>query len=174
MRRRRLGSAALAVTLAGSLGLTGTASAATTRTCQLSDVHVHLLGAGVGAGNWADILTLTNVSRTPCTSSGYLTVHLLKTHDQRLARAPRERAGYMGGYLKPGRLPLVTLRPGESASALLQGSSAYCNDNPCPLAWGISIRLPGQAGFVRMRIVVQNSPTIGITPLVPGLTGSSS
>jgi hypothetical protein len=133
-------------------------------------VHLHHRGTGAAAGHSGLILTVTNVSTSPCSVSGFLRVGLLSSHDVRYARARPTRSGYLYGVHSSGPLAVVVLASGATASALLEGD--WVGDGTrCRQGWGISVRLPVVSTLVRMHFGTSFCPSAEIHPLVAGTTG---
>ncbi len=68
---------------------------------------------------------------------------MLNAAGQQQYQAIREPAGYFGG-LQPGQSPpLVSLSPGQEATAILEVGDVYPNGNFCPSAPALLVTMPG-------------------------------
>lgn len=135
-------------------------------TCGSGMVHLHHRDGGAGLGRAAWVLTVVNVSHTTCAVSGYLRVSELASRTSPLLQAKPTHRGYLGGVAASGPLPTVVLRPGASASAMLEGLESRKDGGACPATWGISVRLPVGNELVRMRFKVGLCDAVQIHPLV--------
>jgi len=139
-------------------------------------------GSGVGLGNVAQPILFTNVSQATCTLSGYPGVAALDSQGNQVAQAARELLGYLGGLQNNATAaPVVTLTPGQVASADVEGT-----DNPvgsatsCTYYPSYLVTPPGETHSVTVSAgVVQGSnisgfpgcSPISVNPVVPGTTG---
>lgn len=90
--------------------------------CTADDMSLRLGASDVGAGNIRVPLVFTNKSKESCTLRGYPGVSLI-ARDGSTVGKPATREGATG---KP-----VTLRPGQSAHALLHTLNDGVKDTPC-------------------------------------------
>jgi hypothetical protein len=125
----------------------------------------------------------TNQSQSACTLSGYPGVAGLDAQGNQAVQAVRTLAGYLGG-LKPGDTtpPLVSLAPGQTASATVEGT-----DNPigsatsCPYYPILLVTPPNLTDSVRVTVSDLGRVTSGLPgcspievhPVVPGNSGGS-
>lgn len=141
------------------------------------------LGANdVALGNIGQAILFTNTSQITCTMSGYPGVAALNTHGGQAVQAIRLLSGMVGGLQNNfTAVPVVTLTPGQVASAEIEGT-----DNPvgaatsCPNYPAFYITPPDDfdTAFVYAG-VVQGSTNpgfpgcspISVNPVVPGTTG---
>jgi hypothetical protein len=93
-------------------------SVGTQTSCRIGQLRIQA-GAGGGAtGNVGQTIVFTNVGQTPCTMSGYPGVAALDATGNQIAQAVRREIGMMGGLpTDSSPIPLVTLAPGQPASA---------------------------------------------------------
>lgn len=150
--------------------------------CQTNQLQVSLGASDVALGNIGQTILFTNVSRTPCTASGYPGVAALNAHGGQAAQAIRLLSGMVGGLQNSTTLvPVVTLAPGQIGSAEIEGS-----DNPvgaarsCVYYPAFYITPPDDfdTAFVYAGVVQgSNIPgfpgcsPISVNPIVPGTTG---
>src|SRR5205814_6518113 len=87
--------------------------------CRRAGIVVSAGGQDSGSGHRSVVLVFTNAGSQPCRLTGYPGVAGLDTGGSQVAQAQRTPKGYLGG-LASGRPPVVTLPPGQSASALVE------------------------------------------------------
>lgn len=83
---------------------------------QLAVGHHGLDGA---TGHSGIVVVFTNTGRTPCTLVGYPGAAVLDAAGTQIAQARRTTGGFLGGTVGAART--VTLRPGGTASARIEG-----------------------------------------------------
>jgi len=122
--------------------------------------------------NGATLLHFTNISSHPCTTQGYPGVAVLNAAGQQQFQATREPAGYFGG-LQPGQSPpLVSLSPGQEATAILEVGDVYPNGNFCPSAPALLVTMPGDTASRKVPTKISDCGNAAIDPVLPGTTGS--
>lgn len=122
--------------------------------------------------NGATLLHFTNISSHPCTTQGYPGVAVLNAAGQQQFQATREPAGYFGG-LQPGQSPpLVSLSPGQEATAILEVGDVYPNGNFCPSAPALFVTMPGDTASRTVTTKISDCGNAAIDPVLPGTTGS--
>ena len=110
---------------------TGPTTASTTASasgvmCENGQIAVTVRPAGAAAGSSGQVIGFVNVSRVACTLTGYPGVAVLDAQRRQVIQAQRQLMGMLGGLANGSTtLPTVTLRPGQSASAMVEGT-----DNP--------------------------------------------
>lgn len=147
-------------------------------TCTPAGLRLAGFNAGVGLGNVATRITLTNVGRRGCTLEGYPRVVLVR-HDGRPS-ATHDHPATMGAYLFAAVVPArVALRPGEVASFMLgstdnpfgpDANSPY--DVACPPSVAVRVILRGtnEYGTARAPMSVCGG-LVDVSPVVPGAAG---
>jgi len=124
--------------------------------------------------NGATLLHFTNISSHPCTTQGHPGVAVLNAAGQQQYQATREPAGYFGG-LQPGQSPpLVSLSPGQEATAILEVGDVYPNGNFCPSAPALLVTMPGDTTSRTVTTKISDCGNAAIDPVLPGTTGSGS
>lgn len=92
--------------------------------CRNGQLEVSSSGSrGLGMNHWIDTLVFMNVSNTACNVSGYPVVVALDAQGHKVATAepgPDSLSGPPPGITAP---PTVTVKPGRSVSATVQGTS---------------------------------------------------
>ncbi len=122
--------------------------------------------------NGATLLHFTNTSSHPCTTQGYPGVAVLNAAGQQQYQAIREPAGYFGG-LQPGQSPpLVSLSPGQEATAILEVGDVYPNGNFCPSAPALLVTMPGDTASRTVTTKISDCGNAAIDPVLSGTTGS--
>ena len=167
----------------GGESTTVTTAASTSPPCTNSQVTVTDSGGGAGLGHVNQILLFTNNSSAACTLTGYPGVAGLNASGQQQVQARRTLGGYMGG-LSPGTrtLPLVSLAPGRSASAIVEGTDNPLGPQPCPHYPFLLVTPPNLTEQVRLKVSglgtqppgLPGCTTIQVHPVVPGSTGTAT
>jgi len=122
--------------------------------------------------NGATLLHFANISSHPCTTQGYPGVAVLNAAGQQQYQAIREPAGYFGG-LQPGQSPpLVSLSPGQEATAILEVGDVYPNGNFCPSAPALLVTMPGDTASRTVTTKISDCGNAAIDPVLSGTTGS--
>jgi len=166
----------------GGESTTVTTAASASPACTNSQVTVSDSGGGAGLGHEDQILLFTNNSSVACTLTGYPGVAGLNANGQQQVHATRTSSGYMGGLL-PGTttLPLVSLVPGRSASAVVEGTDNPLGPQPCPHYPFLLVTPPNLTKQVRVEVSglgtrppgLPGCTTIQVHPVVPGSTGTA-
>ena len=151
-----------------------------THSCTNGQVTVSDNGGGAGLGHEVQVLVFTNDTRSECTLTGYPGVAGLDAAGAQAAQARRTLNGYLGGLL-PGAtsLPVVSLAPGQTASAIAEGTDNPVGPQPCPHYPALLITPPGLTKQVQVDVTdlgAQGFPGcsgIEVHPVVPGSSGSS-
>jgi hypothetical protein len=157
-----------------------TIPAATTPACNDGDIAVSDSGGGAAAGHEDQILVFTNEGGSVCTLTGYPGVAGLNAAGQQAVQARRSLGGYMGG-LSPDTttLPVVSLVPGQTASAIVEGTDNSLGSQPCPHYPSLLVTPPNLRKQVRVDVSnlgSQGFPDcsgIEVHPVVAGSGGSS-
>jgi hypothetical protein len=154
-----------------------TGQAVSAAACRVGQLRIT---AGVdhgAAGNAGQTIVFTNVGPSPCVMGGYPGVAALNARGSQVAQARRQAAGMTGGLSNADSpIPVVTLEPGQSASAEIEGSdvgpagSATCATYPAFL-----VTPPGETHSVKVTLMAGGAfpgcQPIAINPVVPGVTG---
>ena len=127
----------------------GSPSPATNQACVTSQLNVSLSNTGALAGQAGGYLRFTNHSRTPCRMSGWPVVTGL-TAAGTATPLKHAHSTMFGAWQYTAPPPVVTLRPGDSAYAVVvadnqpAGNSTHC---PAPYV-RLRVSPPGDAGTV--------------------------
>lgn len=106
-------------TTAGNAGTGAAAGAGGNSACGNADIKVVLGRGGAAMSHDGQTLEFTNVSGHVCTLRGYPGVAVVAS-GKTLLNATRELNGYIGDEQQLSATPLVTLHPGQTASAELE------------------------------------------------------
>lgn len=151
--------------------------------CHDGQVSVSDAGGGAGLGHQDQVILFTNQSQSTCTLSGYPGVAGLDAHGNQVVQAERTLSGYLGGLQNGATTPpTVTLNPGQTASATVEGT-----DNPigsatsCPYYPALLVTPPNLTESVRVTVsdLGTNPPglpgcsQIEVHPVVPGSNGGT-
>jgi hypothetical protein len=142
--------------------------------CVGAQVEVGAGQGGAGLGHIGVPITFTNVGTNPCTLYGYPGVAGLNQYDQQVTQARRTFSGYLGGlYSSPnGPAPTVFLSPGQTASALVEGTdNPIGNATSCPLYNALLVTPPNTTTSVRLTVSLPGCSQIEVHPVVPGTNG---
>ncbi len=157
-----------------------TIPAAGTPHCDNSQITVSDSGGGAGLGHEDQVLVFTNDGHSACTLTGYPGVAGLNTSGAQVVQASRTSSGYMGGLLPSATtLPVVSLAPGQTASALAEGTDNSAGPQPCPHYPALLVTPPGLTEQVQVQVTdlsTEGFPGcsgIEVHPVLPGSSGSS-
>jgi len=146
--------------------------------CVATGLGVSLGGGGAGLGHVSINLLFKNTASTTCTLTGYPVVALLDSSGNQVVQAVASPSGYMGG-LPTGETtpPTVTLTPGATASAKVEGTDNPVNGaTSCPSYSAILVTPPNNNQAIRLPLAAPFPDCSGIQvhPVVLGTTGSTS
>jgi hypothetical protein len=152
-----------------------------TTVCQTGQLQVSSLGGGAGAGNVDQVFGFVNTGRAACSLTGYPKVAALDAEGQEVAVAEQQLTGIGGIKTGASTPPVVTLKPGQTASAILSGTDIPIgNAVVCPSGYPVFIVTPPDVTQgVKVNAVDGPGPglfpgcstRIRINPIVPGATG---
>ena len=149
--------------------------------CLPGQLAVTVLGNGAAAGSVGQVIGFINVSKVACTLTGYPGVAGLDAQGRQVTQAQRQLMGMVGGLANGAtKPPTVTLAPGQSASAMVEGS-----DNPvgtatsCTYYPSLLVTPPNLTQPTKVTIALSGSTIAGfpgcsgirVDPVVPGHTG---
>ena len=149
--------------------------------CQNGQLAVTVLGNGAAAGSVGQVIGFINVSKVACTLTGYPGVAGLDAQGRQVTQAQRQLMGMVGGLANGAtKPPTVTLAPGQSASAMVEGT-----DNPAGTATSCTsyptllVTPPNLTQSTKVTIALSGSTIAGfpgcsgirVDPVVPGHTG---
>lgn len=158
-------------------------SVVTQTSCGVGQLRIQAGEGGRALGSVGQTVVFTNVGQTTCTMMGYPGVAALNAQGDQVAQAVRHPTGMIGGLPNDSSpIPVVTLAPGQTASAEIEGSdtppgtATTCVGYPSFL-----VTPPGETHSVGVSVsTVDNSYggfpgcyPISVNPVVPGVTGRS-
>src|SRR2546423_3755849 len=109
---------------------------ATPSGCRRPAVVVSTGGQNAGSGHRSVVLVFTNAGNEPCRLTGYPGVAGLDAGGRQLAQARRTPGGYLGGLASGKPVPVVTLAPGDAASALVEALAFNASGGSACTAFG--------------------------------------
>jgi hypothetical protein len=162
---------------------TPTTEAPTVARCVNGQISVTNAGGGSGLGHQDQVILFTNQSRSTCSLTGFPGVAGLDAEGNQVVQAQRTPGGYLGG-LPPGVTvpPMVPLMPGQTASAVIEGTDMPVGSaTTCPHYPALLVTPPGLSDSVRVSVsdLGTNPPglpgcsPIEVHPVVPGSSGST-
>jgi Protein of unknown function (DUF4232) len=143
------GAAASATTTASATATPGTPSPASIEACATSQLKVSLSNTGALAGQAGGYLKFTNHSRTPCRMTGWPVVIAL-TAAGTATPLQHARSTMFGAWHYTAPPPVMTLKPGDSAYAVVEADSQAAGNNAhCPAPYvRLRVSPPGDSGSV--------------------------
>ncbi|MGO9344714.1 MAG: DUF4232 domain-containing protein [Acidimicrobiales bacterium] len=137
-----------------------------TTSCTFSQLRITATFGGVGLGHVSVLLLFKNSSSTTCSLYGYPGVAGLNAQGVQITQAVRTLNGYMGGAGQSA--PLVTLIPGQLASAIVEGT-----DNPtgtattCTTYPKLLVTPPNTTQSVTIDMSMPGCSGLQVHPVVP-------
>ena len=149
--------------------------------CKNGQIAVTVLRGGAAAGSIGQVIGFVNVSKVACTLTGYPGVAGLDARGRQVIQAQRQLMGMLGGLANGATAPpTVILRPGQSASAMVEGSdnpvgtATSCTYYPSLLVTPPNLTRPMKVTETLSGSTVPGFPGcsgIRVDPVVPGPTG---
>lgn len=146
------------------------AGSASTSRCRTADLTVAQGGTDSSSGHRSVVLKFTNTGSASCRLRGYPGVAALNSAGKQVAQAERTLHGYEGG-LASGQPPVVTLSPGQTASALLEAMAYQADGSSCSAYAGLLVTAPDAERSTRMRWSTDACSELEVHPVVPGTDG---
>lgn len=166
------------VTTAAGASTTSTTSPTTTTQhpsavgCATSQLVTSEGSSSVALSHVGHVILFKNQSSESCDMSGYPGVAFLDTAGHQAAQATRNSSGYMGGLAGSTTPPLLHVTPGETVSALVEGSDQpQGGAGSCPAYPAVLVTPPGQYQSVRVA-GEWGGCYLAVHPVVAGTTGS--
>jgi hypothetical protein len=131
--------------------------------------------ASAAAGHQGVVLLFVNNGSTGCVLYGYPGAAGLNAGGAQVVQAQRTLTGMMGG-LAPGvtTLPRTTLAPGQSASAVVEGTDVPSGtETNCPTYPSLLVTAPNTKGSVTIPLALPGCSGLQVHPVVPGTSGST-
>jgi hypothetical protein len=143
-----------------------TTTVPTTPRCTTADLSISLGQQGAAAGNRYLPVVFTNTSGKTCTVYGYPGVSLLDAAGKQIGTPATREAG--------STPKLVTLEPGQSASAAVHTASSGVAPNCGPTSTKIRVYVPDERTPVALTVALADCGGVfTVRPVVPGKTGTS-
>jgi hypothetical protein len=161
---------------------TTTTESAVGRPCSNGEISVSDTGGGGALGHEDQVIVFTNKSQSTCSLSGYPGVAGLDANGNQVVQAKRTVSGYLGGLQVGANPPNVSLAPGGTGSAIVEGT-----DDPvgtatsCPYYPALLVTPPNLTDSVRVTVTGLGSNPSGLAgcspievhPVVPGSGGGA-
>jgi hypothetical protein len=169
----------LVMTACGSQNAPAAASSASIGACVTSQLKISITDTGALAGQAGGYLKFTNDSRTVCRMSGWPVVIAL-TATGRSTRLQHVQSTMFGAWHYTAPPPVITLRPGDSAYAVVAADdNAVGGSTHCPAPYvrlrvsppgdsenvTISAWLPGAVSYLPACTSADGSPTAGTSTI---------
>ena len=173
------GAASSAASSAGTTMSPGSPSPASIDACVTSQLKISIIDTGALAGQAGGYLKFTNDSQTPCRMSGWPVVIGL-TATGKATRLRHMQSTMFGAWHYNAPPPVVTLRPGDSAYAVVAADDQPAGGNTrCPAPYvrlrvsppgvsgnvTISAWLPGASSYLPACTSADGSPTAGTSTI---------
>jgi hypothetical protein len=141
--------------------------------CAPADVTVTLGDDDAAMNHWSKPIVAKNTSARACSLVGYPNVSVVAGAAKKpVSKTPK---GYMGGYLGDGAPPPVTIAPGATAAALMEGTNCgvYSPPKKSPSYTKVVVTLPGAASAVDIAATF-GACDLTVHPFVAGTDGRSA
>lgn len=129
---------------------------------------------GAAAGHSGGPIIFRNHGTNTCFLEGYPGVAGLDASGNQVTQAVRTPQGYLGGLPAGQTLaPVVILKPGATASALVEGTDIPPGGSAkCPILYGIEVTAPNTHHSTKLQGAPGDCSGLQVHPVVPGTTGS--
>jgi Protein of unknown function (DUF4232) len=162
---------------------TSTTTSAVGQTCSDGAIAVSDTGGAEALGHQDQVIVFTNEGQSTCTLSGYPGVAGLDANGHQAVQAQRTVSGYLGGLQVGTSPPNVSLTPGATGSAIVEGT-----DDPvgtattCPSYPALLVTPPNLTESTRVTVTGLGSHPSGLAgcspievhPVVAGSGGGAS
>jgi hypothetical protein len=126
-----------------------------------------------GMGHIGVVLLFRNTSGTSCHLEGYPGAAALDAQGRQVVQAVRTRDGFFQALPPGAGPPVVTLAPGQHASAFLEGTDVPVNGaTSCPTYPKLLVTPPNTTVSVLIAKSMPGCTPIQIHPVVPGTSGT--
>jgi Domain of unknown function (DUF4232) len=153
-------------------GASGNSSASTAPRCSTSQLRIALTHTGAVTGVEGGYLRFVNRTRGDCGISGWPTAIAVEANGRTIKAHHAVRGTMLGGWSYRSPLPVITLKPGASAYAVIEnGDNPVQNPTkPCPKARRLRIAPPRDVRLVTLSAWLRNDKTY--LPLCMAYNGS--
>ena len=139
-------------------------------TCDMLDMSIGQGGAGLG--HIGEPILFRNAGTTTCIMSGYPSV--VMSANGEISGVDYTPNGYLGG-VSGSTIPTVTLAPGATASALIEGTdNPVGNATSCSTFTSLKVTPPGDSQTVTLDTSLPGCSTIEVHPVVSGSAGTQN
>jgi hypothetical protein len=163
-------------TLVPSVASTATSTTTTVLTtvaCSIDDLRIEPGQSDGATGHLGIPLLFTNKSAEPCHMVGYPGVAGLGATGRQATQAARTPNGFLGGLpVGSTKPPFVTIAPGQTASAMVEGTHVPSGNQTCPTYPALLVTPPNDTRSVRVNAQIPGCTGIDVGPIVPGATGT--
>jgi hypothetical protein len=143
--------------------------------CTFAKLSISLGESAAGLGHEGSTILFTNTGTSACSLSGYPGVAALSSAGAQVQQAQRTPNGYLGG-LETGSTspPVVDLRPGAVASALVEGTDVpEGTAASCPTYPALLVTPPTSTQSKRLALSLPGCSPLQVHPVVSGATGTA-
>jgi hypothetical protein len=127
------------------------------------------------AGHIIVTLVFTNTSTTTCAIQGYPGVAALNAAGKQVTQAVRTKNGYAGGVPDDRSIPVVTLNPGQTASAVVEGTDVPSGaQSSCPTYPALLVTPPNTRTSIKVTTSMPGCSPVEVHPVVGGTSGRLS
>jgi hypothetical protein len=143
--------------------------------CAGANVGVSGKMASAAAGHQGVVVLFVNNGSTSCVVFGYPGAAGLNASGVQVVQAQRTLTGMMGG-LAPGvtALPRITLAPGQTASAVVEGTDVPSGtETSCPAYPSLLVTAPNTKVSVTIPLSLPGCSGLQVHPVVSGTSGST-
>jgi hypothetical protein len=139
-------------------------------------LRITAISGGGAGGHEGEILRFTDAGPTTCFLRGYPGVAEFDRQDHLIQNAVRTPNGYLGGLGTTRNAPRVTLRPGDTATALAEAVDTF----PVPgyptcvgaNATHLRVTAPDQTAATSLPVLLSACNTLQIHPITASTSGS--
>lgn len=151
---------------------TSTSTTALAPECVFGQLAVTSGYGAAATGHASDVLLFKNTSTT-CTLTGYPGVAGLNSSGHQVVQAMRTLNGFMGGVPTGESPPIVTLAPGQVASAIVEGTDVPIGGAvACPSYPALLVTPPNTPQSVTLNTGLPGCSGIEVHPVVMGTSGT--
>ncbi|MBO0871386.1 MAG: DUF4232 domain-containing protein [Micromonosporaceae bacterium] len=139
--------------------------------CATSGLTVSLGHAGAGAGHRGVAVVFGNSGSVGCYLRGYPRVVALDASGRQVASATHTPRGYLGGLAQGHSIGKVTLAPGGTGSAYVEGMAFNPDGTACTGYRALLVTPPGGTSPTRLDLTGDLCSGLQVHPVVSGSTG---
>jgi Protein of unknown function (DUF4232) len=137
--------------------------------CRRADLQLSLGSGDAGSGHRSIALIFTNLGARACRIAGYPGVAALDAGGAQVAQAKRTPRGYLGGLPAGARAQPITLRPGQSATALVEATAFDpATGASCTAYQGLLVTVPDDTAPTRLAWSTDSCADLQVHPVLAG------